>query len=72
MAFPKPKEFNQTYCNSSDFIPLRNGKAEYYLEKDNTIYKKGKGQNYKPIRKLNKKPKIKVINREFNHRKVIF
>lgn len=57
-----------TYCLSGDLIPL--GKGYFYLEKDNKIYLKGKGQRYKPIKKLKNIPKIKITNKEFNHRAV--
>jgi len=55
---------------SSDFIFFGlNGFC--YLPQDNTIYKKGIGQNYKPIIKTNSKPIIKVTNKEFNHKKIL-
>ncbi len=60
---------NNIYCTSNDFIPLDNG--YYYLENDRTIYLKGTGQNYKPVKQLEQPLKVKVTNKEFNHRVVL-
>ena len=61
-----------SYCNIRDFIAFGEmGRGFYYLPKDNTIYKRGEGIEYTPVCKPKRKPIIKVINKEFRHKKII-